>query len=192
MAIPTPAIPTFTDGQIVHATDLNAMASNLTNLYTYNQAGFTSQKPCVIVKQTTGQAIPNNADTVLNFQTAIINTDNMWTASVPGQLTIQHPGIYLLNGQIFYQAIGSPTLATNAGGYLCVNGTNSSLSAIGAGGTNAGQGAAGPTANMAALVNLAAGATVFLEATHTYGASTTLRTNFGGSWLAAVFITPST
>ncbi|EOD66913.1 hypothetical protein [Amycolatopsis vancoresmycina] len=192
MGIPTPTIPSFTDGQIVHATDLNALASNLTNLYLYNNAGFTTQKPCAIVKQTSGQSIPNNADTVVNFQSAVINTDNMWTASVPGQLTIQHAGIYLLNGQVFYQAIGSPTLATNMGGYICVNGTTSSTNAVGAGGTNAGQGAAGPTANMAALVNLAAGATVFLEATQTTGASQTLRTNFGGSFLAAIFITPST
>jgi len=192
MGIPTPTIPSFTDGQIVHATDLNALASNLTNLYLYNNAGFTTQKPAAIVKQTTGQSIPNNADTVVNFQSAVINTDNMWTASVPGQLTIQHAGIYLLNGQVFYQAIGSPTLATNMGGYLCVNGTTASTNAVGAGGTNAGQGAAGPTANMAALVNLAAGATVFLEATHTTGSAQTLRTNYGGSWLAAIFITPST
>lgn len=192
MGIPTPTIPSFTDGMIVHATDLNALASNLTNLYLYNNAGFTTQKPCAIVKQTSGQSIPNNADTVVNFQSAVINTDNMWTASTPGQLTIQHAGIYLLNGQVFYTAIGSPTLATNMGGYICVNGTTSSTNAVGAGGTNAGQGAAGPTANMAALVNLAAGATVFLEATQTTGSSQTLRTTFGGSWLAAVFITPST
>jgi hypothetical protein len=192
MGIPTPVIPSFTDGMIVHATDLNALAQNLTNLYLYNNAGFTTQKPCAIVRATTGQVIPNNADTVLNFQSAVINTDNMWTASAPGVLTVQHPGIYLLNGQVFYQAIGAPTLNTNAGGYICVNGTTSSTNAVGAGGANAGQGAAGPTANMSALVNLAAGATIFLEATHTYGASTTLRTNFGGSFLAAIFITPST
>lgn len=192
MGIPTPTIPSFTDGTVVHDTALNALAQNLTNLYLYNNAGFVTQKPCAIVKQTSGQSIPNNADTVVNFQSAVINTDNMWTASVPGQLTVQHAGIYLLNGQVFYQAIGSPTLGTNMGGYLCVNGTTSSTNAVGAGGTNAGQGAAGPTANMAALVNLAAGATIFLEATQTTGASQTLRTNFGGSWLAAIFITPST
>lgn len=192
MGVPTPAIPTFTDGQIVHATDLNALASNLTNLYNYNQSGFVTQRPCVIVQQTTGQSIPNNTDTVVNFQSATINTDNMWTASTPGQLTIQHAGIYLLNGQVFYQAIGSPTLNTNAGGYICVNGTTSVTNAVGAGGANAGQGAAGPTANIAALVNLAVNATVYLEATHTYGSSTTLRTNYGGSWLSAIFITPST
>lgn len=192
MAVPTPAIPTFTDGLVVHATDLNALASNLTNLYLYNQAGFQSQRPCVIARQTTGQTIPNNADTVMNFQSALVNTDNMWTASVPGQLTIQHAGIYLLQGQVFYIAGGAPTLATNAGGYLCVNGTTASTNAVGAGGANAGQGAAGPTANMSALVNLAAGATVYLEATHTYGSSTTLRTNYGGSYLSAVFITSST
>src|SRR4051812_47309331 len=102
MSIPTPTIPAFTDGMIVHAADLNALAANLTNLYQYNQAGFVSQRPCVIARQTSGQSIPNNTNTLLNFQTAAINTDNMWTAALPNTITIQHAGIYLLMGQIFY------------------------------------------------------------------------------------------
>lgn len=194
MTAPAPPIPSFTDGQVVHQGDLNALSQNLINLYNYNQGGFRTQRPCVIVRQTVGQSIPDNVDTVVNFQTAPVNTNNMWVPSQPDRLTIQTPGIYLLNGQVYWISIPNPTLATNMGGYLCVNGTNAGINAVGAGGTNAGQSAAGPTANMAALVNLSQGATVYLEATHTTGAgiSRTLRTDYGGTFLAAMFITPST
>lgn len=192
MSIPTPTIPTFTDGLVVHQADLNALASNLTNLYNYNQAGFVSQRPCVIAKQTTGQSIPNNTNTLINFQSAAINTDNMWTASVPNQITIQHAGIYLLMGQIFYPQLAGATLTTNCGGYILVNGTVPGTNAVAVGGANGGQNAAGPAGNFMSLQNLAAGATVFLNAAHTYGASSTLLTTFGGSYLSAIFITSST
>src|ERR1043165_6085029 len=121
MSIPTPTIPTFTDGMIVHAADLNALAANLTNLYNYNQAGFVSQRPCVIAKQTTGQTLATNTDTLINFQSAAINTDNMWTASVPNQFTIQHAGIYWL----FTQTKWPTSAAGNAvSSSILVNGTN--------------------------------------------------------------------
>jgi hypothetical protein len=192
MGIPTPTIPTFTDGMIVHATDLNALAANLTNLYLYNNAGFTTQKPCVIAKQTSGQNIPNNSNTLLNFQTAAINTDNMWTASVPNQVTIQHAGIYLLIGQVMYPQLGGATIGTNGGASICVNGTTPITNAVAVNGNNAGQNSPQPTGQMSTLVNLAAGATVFLNAAHTFGSTQTLLTTYGASYLAAIFITPST
>lgn len=108
MATPTPAIPSFTDGTVVHQADLNALASNLTNLYSYNQGGFFTQRPCVLAKQTTGQSIPNNTHTLINMQSELIDTDNMWTASIANQITFQHAGIYLVFGQVRW-----PTNAAN-------------------------------------------------------------------------------
>lgn len=190
MAVPTPAIPTFTDGLVVHATDLNALASNLTNLYLYNQAGFQSQKPCVIVKQTTGQSIPNNTNTLINFQSALVNTDNMWAAGTPNQVTIQHAGIYLIIGQTVYPSAGAPGVSITNADNILVNGTNPATNSVSSSGGGSGINASGPTT--ASLQNLAAGATVFLNTAHNYGGAVTLLTSFGSSFLSAIFITSST
>jgi len=190
MATPSPTIPTFTDGLVVHATDLNALASNLTNLYNYNQASFNSQRPCVIVKQTTGQSIANNTNVLINFQSALVNTDNMWTASVANQITIQHAGIYLIIGQTCYPQAGAPTVTTTNAANILVNSTNPSTNAVSSSGGGGGINASGPCT--ATLQNLAAGATVFLNTAHTYGGTINLLTTFGSSWFSAIYITSST
>jgi len=191
MATPAPAIPVFTDGMVVHATDLNALASNLTNLYNYNQASFNSQRPCVIAKQTTGQSIANTSDTIANFQAASVNTDNMWTASVPTQITFQHAGIYLVFGQCRFPGKLGAAVADVDSQSILVNGT-----ALGnAVATNAqvvpgaGSGSGLPTSS---LVNVAAGATMFMNVWQSTGGAITLSTDFGGTYLGAIFLTSST
>jgi hypothetical protein len=194
MAVPTPIIPTFTDGMIVHSTDLNALASNITNLYTYNQTGFQSQKPAVIATQTTGQNVATGADTLVTFQAASINTDNMFTASVPDHITIQHAGIYLIIGTVPYPTLAgtaTPTMGMTAN--IWVNGTTPSNAVVGADipAINSG-GGAGPTPVAVTLQNLAVGATVYLDAYQTSGGTQTLRTSPYGASLMAMFLTPST
>lgn len=192
MGVPSPAIPSFTDGTVVHQADLNALASNLTNLYAYNQAGFFSQRPAAFIKQTTGQAISNSVDTLVSFQTAVINTDNMWVASQPNQLTIQHAGIYLVSGQCkWFWSGASPSFGTVTVMSLLANGTTTA-NAIGA--NMALFDSAGPgIANQAVMmVNLAAGATLYLNAWQSSGVTQTLATDFGGSYISAVFLTSST
>ena len=187
MATPAPAIPTFTDGNLVHATDLNALASNLTNLYTYNQASFTSQRPCVIAKQTTGQSVANTTDTLMNFQAAAVNTDNMWVASVANQVTIQHAGIYWLFSQVRWP----PTTGTAVSSSILVNGTVPA-NAMGTQLIPAVNTGAGPATQNGLIANLAAGATAYVNAWQNTGASLTTPTDFGGTYLGAVFLTSST
>ncbi|GAA1030811.1 MULTISPECIES: TNF domain-containing protein [Amycolatopsis] len=192
MAVPTPTIPTFTDGQIVHAADLNGLGSNLTNLYNYLNAGFTSQRPCVIAKQTTGQSIPNATNTLVNFQSAAVNTDNMWNASQPNQLTIQHAGIYLLYSQTRYGAVAN-SLSEAVTTSLLVNGTAVPGNAVSTQAQIPPSIGAGTALMCISLVNLAAGSTVYLNAWQsTTGGAITLDTAYGGTYLAAVFLTPST
>lgn len=191
MAVPTPTIPTFTDGQIVHATDLNALGSNITNLFNYNQAGFQSQRPCVIATQTTGQSIPVGANTLINFQSAAVNTDNMWTASVANQITIQHAGIYWVFSQTRYPSV------TNALNYsvtasLLANGTAVPQNAVTTASQIPASIGAGTSLIAASLINLAAGATLFLNAWQSTGGAITLGTDYGSSYLGAIFLTPST
>lgn len=192
MATPTPTIPTFTDGQIVHSTDLNALGSNLTNLYTYLNASFNSQRPCVIAKQTTGQSIPGSTNTLVNFQTAVVNTDNMWVASVANQLTIQHAGIYLLYSQTRYGAVAN-ALNYAVTTSLLVNGTAVPGNAVSTAAMIPVSVGSGTALICMSLQNLAAGSTVYLNAWQsTGGGSVTLDTAYGGTYLAAVFLTPST
>jgi len=190
MATPTPTIPSFTDGMLVHATDLNALAANLTNLYNYNQASFISQRPCVIAKQTTGQTISNTTDTLVNFQTAVVNTDNMWTASAPNHITIQHAGIYFVFSQTRYPAVPSNALNQGLTASLLANGTSfaNAVATMGMIPPATGSG----TGPCFTVINLAAGATLYLNLWQSTGGSLTLGTDGGGSYLGAIFLTSST
>ena len=187
MAVPTPAIPSFTDGTVVHQADLNALASNLTNLYAYNQGGFFTQRPTCLVKATTGQSIAVTTDVLVNFGSAVINNDNMWTASVANQITIQHAGIYLLFGQAKYPALAGATLNFGLAANLLVNGT--------AVPTNVVAFNLAPMINVtsaqsvATMASLAVNATVYLDVWHNAGAAVTLGTDRGSSFLGAVFLT---
>ena len=188
MGIPTPAIPSFVDGQIVHATDLNALASNLTNLYNYNNAGFVTQRPMVIAQQTTGQSCANAAYTNISFNVAGINTDNMWAAGSPTVITIQHAGVYWIFGQIRCPQFASGGVAGN----ILVNGTsfsNSQSTNIFGPGPS---GFTGPTPQMGLIANLAVNSVLYLSLYQSTGGAITTQTDFGGSYLGAVFLSPST
>lgn len=192
MGVPSPVIPSFTDGVVVHQADLNALSSNLTNLYNYGNAGFTTQKPCVIVQQTSGQSIPNTTDTLVTFNSALVNTDNMWTASVPTTITIQHAGIYWIFAQARWGAFGGATLGTVGSPSILVNGTNPAVNAVAQNVLPFVSGGAGATSQAGVLVNLAAGAVVYLNVWQNIGGTATLQTNYGGTFLGAIFQTPST
>jgi hypothetical protein len=190
MSIPTPTIPTFTDGMIVHASDLNALAANITNLYTYNQTGFVTQRPCVIAKQTTGQILTSNTDTLINFQSAAINTDSMWTAAAPNQFTIQHAGIYFVFSQTRYPSVPSNALNQGLTASLLANGTSfaNAIATMGLIPPSTGSG----TGPCFTVINLAAGATLYLNLWQSTGGSLTLGTDGGASYLGAIFLTSST
>lgn len=189
MSVPTPAIPVFTDGTVVHATDLNALSSNLTNLYNYNQASFNSQRPCVIAKQTSGQSLTNTTDTIVTFNSAAINTDSMWSSGAPTQITIQHAGVYWIFTQTKW-----PTNATGFGysSSILVNGTVVATNAVATQLLPTFASGSGTATQCGVTVNLSVGATVFLNAWQNTGGAKTLDTAFGGSFLGCVFLTPST
>jgi hypothetical protein len=192
MVVPTPALPTFLEATAVHQADLDALKSNITNLYNYNQAGFISQRPCVIVQQTVGQSVPNTTDTLVNFQSASVNTDNMWTVVSPNVVTIQHAGIYWIFGQARWGAYGPATLATVGSPSILINGTNPLVNTVAQNVLPFVSGGAGATSQAGCLVNLAVGATLYLNVWQNIGGTATLQTNYGGSFLGAIFMTPST
>lgn len=191
MAVPTPAIPSFTDGLVVNAAALNALAANLTNLYNYNQGGFSTQRPAVIAVQTTGQVITSSTDTQITFNSAPINTNNMWTASQNNKFTIQTGGIYVVFGLIPYGNNASSTISIVGTANLWVNGTSPSNAVAGNDQqfVNAGLGI---SPSFTYIGNFAAGTVLYLDAWHTSSPSTTLRVSPYGAIMAAVFLTPST
>lgn len=195
MTAPAPAIPSFVDGQVVHQGDLNALAQNLTNLYAYNQGGFRTQRPCVIAKQNNSQPVNNQTDTLLTFNAAPVNTDNMWVVSAPDRLTIQTAGIYFLFSQVRWPSLSGINQGSVFASNLMVNGTNPLTNTI------ATQTAlailqttpdnAGPTPQCATVANLSVGAVVYLDVWQNCGNQVT-QANFGSTFLGAVFLTPST
>jgi len=192
MVVPTPALPTFTEGTAVHQADLDALKSNLTNLYNYGQASFSSQKPCAIVQQTSGQSVPNTTDTLVNFQTALVNTDNMWTVVSPNVITIQHAGIYWVFGQARWGAFAGATLTTVGSPTILVNGTNPAVNGVAQNVLPFVIGGAGATSQAGCLVNLAVGATVYFNVWQNIGGTATLQTNYGNTFLGAIYQTAST
>lgn len=191
MATPSPAIPSFTDGLIVHQGDLNALASNLTNLYAYNQGGFRTQRPCVIAATTATQSISPSSGTLVTFGAASVNTDNMWTGSVATQITINTAGIYWLFGQARWPSISGASLNNGLVCNLLVNGLSTAnvvasqtlpMLNISPGATN----------QVGCIANLAAGAVVYLDVFQNAVGSITLQNDYGGSFLGAIFYTPST
>lgn len=191
MGTPSPAIPSFTDGLVVHQADLNALASNLTNLYNYNQGGFRTQRPAVIAQATSTQSISPSTGTLVTFGTATVNTDNMWVGGSATQITINTAGIYWLFGQCRWPAISGATLANGLVANIQVNGLNpsdivatQSLPMINS--------TPGATNQVGVIANLAAGAVAYLDVFQNAVGSITLQTDRGGSFLGAIFLTPST
>jgi hypothetical protein len=181
---------------LVNASNLNALASNLTNLYAYNQTGFVTQRPCVIARNTSGGNLTGgqlNADYVMPFQAAAVNTDNMWTASVPTQVTIQHAGIYLLFSQAIIYNPASPVYPNHAlQSKILVNGTNPLTNAATLASNVFNASGDGCAVQNNTIVNLAVGATVFLDLwVATSAASIGLNINAGSTYLGAIFLTPS-
>lgn len=184
MGIPSPTIPSFVDGSVVHQADLNALANNLTNLYNYNQGGFRTQRDCVLATQTVGQVITNNAATTVSFNSASPSTNNMWVAGTASQITIQTAGIYWLFCQLRWPSVASQTLGNICVVNLLINGgivATSVLPPVSVG--------AGTTNSCGTIANLAAGASVRIDAYQFTGASQTLATDFGGSFIGAVYLT---
>jgi len=101
---PSPAIPSFTDGTVVHQADLNALGSNLTNIYNYLLGGFRTEPPIVVAQQTVAQTIATGVTAQMSYDTAVVNTNSMWVSSSPTQITIQTGGIYLALHHVVWNA----------------------------------------------------------------------------------------
>lgn len=181
MTTPTPAIPTFTDGVPLHANSLNALGSNITNLYNYALGSFSTAPPFCIANQTSTQSIPNAAYTNISFNTTIVNVSTMWVASQPTQLTVNVAGTYLVWAQVIF----SGNTAGYRGSQITVNGSVLT-------GQNMPNNPGGfVTCQALGIYKMSSGATINSQAWQNSGAGGGLATSTGGllnSSLAALWL----
>lgn len=93
------AMPTFTDGLVVHQASLNGLSTGINNLSTTTLGAVPPRAyvPILRLKRVAAQSIPNNANTSVSWDTIDSNPDNMFTLSAPTQITIQTAGSYALD-----------------------------------------------------------------------------------------------
>lgn len=188
MGVPSPVIPSFTDGTVVHQADLNALASNLTNLYAYNQGGFNTQRPACMAVQTVVQSVANNTASLVSFNSAPVNVGNMWVASQPAQITIQVAGVYYLFGQARYNAAAGATLGIISRGNIMINGTAPATNSVCNTDVPFMTVGNGPSSPAWFVSNLAVGATVYLDTLQNTGGAINTTLGYGGSFLSAFFV----
>jgi hypothetical protein len=86
MSMTIPTIPSLPAGYVVQAGDMNNLAAAATFLLT---------KPIVRVRDTAnGTTTIGTSPTAIQWGSADINTDGMWSGAHPQRLTIQTPGWY--------------------------------------------------------------------------------------------------
>jgi len=179
---PTPAIPTFASDVMVTALTLNAVGSNLTNLYNYTMGGFRTLKPLCVLRVAGTVSIPSSTDRVIAWDTADVNYDSMWSSGSPTFMTVNTAGVYRLSVQ--------PAHANSAGGiwqlagYVLINGTAVATNAV------AGFNIDGYMGTCSALVGLSVGNTIYGSIFQATGLSQNLRTTDGGCRMVAEWVSP--
>lgn len=94
MKVPDPK--TWVDGEIVGASDLNTEIRDAIN--------FMINKPFANVYSLVDQDIPNQAFTVLQWNQTAEDNDGMYSNVYPSRLTVNTPGIWLVNLSLWINA----------------------------------------------------------------------------------------
>lgn len=89
-------MPTFTDGVVVHATDLNKLPTGINALNTLLTGAVAPRAfvPTVGASINTPHLLANTTDTVITFDAGGVNNNNMWVSGQPA-FTIQTAGVYV-------------------------------------------------------------------------------------------------
>jgi hypothetical protein len=200
--VTTPALPTFQDGVLTTASMLNSVVSNTEALYEaamgVPQSGgyLTANKPHVVLSITgTASSVTtafNNGSRIpgaVVWDTAVINTDAMWTSG--SLITVNTAGTYRLGVQL---QVNEPGGFDGAGGfgihiYLMVNGTAFATNTIGCW-----RGFFGTAGRTSAIASLLPGATISVFALYDYSTDSSARhwlTTQGGTRFEAIRLGPA-
>lgn len=102
-------MPTFTDGVVVHAVDMNKLPTGINNLNTVVTGAVAPRAyvPLLRLQRTASQTIPTATNTAVSWDTINVNNDNMFTLVSPTQITIQTAGSYALDVEWGWTANGT-------------------------------------------------------------------------------------
>lgn len=135
-----PTIPTFVDGSVPHASDLGTINTNITNLYKLLQGGIRWQpykagaqgprKPmCVLTVNNPTFSIGTGGGNIVHWDTALINTDNGWSAMNDSFVVCRTGGLWRVN--MTAQIVGQASVAEVEGVIVFVGNTIASANANG-------------------------------------------------------------
>lgn len=177
-------MPTFTDGSITTAANLNAIATGISNLGTL-LTGIAATRlyiPTVAATINAPQAMPTALDTLVDLTNATINNDYDYVTS-RSEPTIQTAGIYVAYAQVNWDGNTAGVRAA----HILLNGTAISNS-VAASTTNpvttAGVGTC--TVLMTPPMSLAAGAILYLSVFQNSGGNLNLILNESGTYLTVI------
>jgi hypothetical protein len=180
---------TFTDGVVVHQADLNNLSTNIDTLCQLTTgktaASGVATKPITYAALTANQSIPDSTITVVSWNVASTNTDNMWVGSQPTQFTVQTAGWY----HILMQVSWNPAVQSNRSCGIMINGTAEAANGVAktwfAGSLN------GPWyQQVTAYQHLAAGATIYGYVYQVSGGALSLVTSVPSTYMSARWDAP--
>lgn len=177
-------MPTFTDGTVPVAANLNAIATGINNLGSL-LTGVAATRQVIPVAScyvNTPQAIPTGADTLVTFNATTINEDFLWVPSV-GHHIVNTAGNYICWAQVNWDYNATGIRAA----HMLLNGTSVGSNSVAA--------ASGNPANvignigtafvcMSPPLALSAGAAVYLSVFQNSGGNLNLIPNESGTSLS--------
>jgi hypothetical protein len=179
-------MPTFTDGVVVHQASLNALSTGINNIFLL-MTGVVAPRtyvPTATAKINTPHLTANTTDTVITFDQAGVNNDNIWTAGQQA-FTIQTGGVYLAMAQANFTA-------NNTGVRTCgilLNGTSVAANSVARGSQKSPSATDLATFNaMTAPMSLAPGATLYFTCWQSSGGNLNLDNTLSGAFMSVIRI----
>lgn len=185
----TPALPTFQDGVLVDAADLNAIGANIVALYQAAMGGAsgspgyqTVTKPQVVLRVTATRTVARNTEVAVIWDVADVNTDAMWVSGAT--ITVNTAGTYRLSAQAGFDGVFND--GTGIQLYLCINGTVTSTNTFGCWREDQ-----SPLARASATVSLLPGSTIIVIGQHASSSTRHWLTTTSGCRFEAIRIGPA-
>jgi hypothetical protein len=122
------ALPSFADGQIVTAANLNAVRQNIDNLSLISTGRLAqegkSARPGVRLRLLNKQLVQKSTTSTIAWELSQRDTDFMWTSTRPNQLTVRTAGWYRVCAQVVWDFAATATAGqVERVAQIMVNGT---------------------------------------------------------------------
>lgn len=177
-------MPTFTDGVVVHATSLNSLSTGINGISSLLTGAVAPRAyvPTATAFINTPHLTANATDTIITFDVAGVNNDNIWTA---GQqpFTVQTAGIYIAWAQANYTANATGVRTA----HILLNGTSVATNAVARGSIPAPSGTdLGTLCLKTPPMSLSAGATLYFSGWQSSGGGLNLDYLLSGTFMAVM------